>query len=289
MLFHRCLTAIPLIGLTVAVFLLPARGAAVLFTVWLLVLAWLAARELLDLLRRQGVAAYGGLTCVVGCLYLLAAALPLPPGVDAGAAVLLTGGLLFSCLALALRAGAPSAATLVPVWASLAVFVYLFWCLSCLVRLFFLPEAEGRWLALYVVAITKLGDTGGYIAGMLTARRPQGNHKLAPRISPKKSWEGLVGGTVASVVGALCLWTWAGEHLNVAGEAILGWPSAVLLGALGSLVGLLGDLAESALKRAAAAKDSGSLPGVGGALDLLDSLIPMAPLFYAYVRIASGS
>jgi phosphatidate cytidylyltransferase len=281
--------AIPLIGLTLAVFLLPARSAAVLFGAWMLVLGWGAGRELLDLFGRLGVAGYRRLTLGAGCLYLLVAAIGLPPGLDAGVSVLLAGGLLFACLGLSLRAGPPSAATLAPVWASLAVFVYLFWSLSFLVRLFFLPEAQGPWLALYVVIITKLGDTGAYIAGTLTARRAQGNHKLAPTISPKKSWEGLAGGTVASVLGSVCLWTSAGDRLSVGGEDILGWPSAVLLGVLGSLLGLLGDLAESALKRAAGVKDSGNIPGLGGALDLLDSLIPMAPLFYAYVRIASGS
>jgi phosphatidate cytidylyltransferase len=289
MLVHRCLAAIPLIGLAWAIFLLPARGGDLLFTLWMLVLAWIAGRELLQLFQRLGVTGYSTLTLGLGCLYLLVAALALPPGLAAGLPVLLAGGLVFSCLALSLRAGRPSAATLAPVWASVGVFIYLFWSLSFLVRLFFLPDAQGRWLALYLVAITKLGDTGAYIAGTLTARRAQGNHKLAPTISPKKSWEGLVGGTVASVGGSLWLWASLGDRLHVDGVAILGWPGAVLLGVLGSLVGLLGDLVESALKRAAEVKDSGHVPGIGGALDLLDSLIPMAPLFYAYVRIASGS
>lgn len=289
MLAHRFLASIPLIGLVLAVFLLPARGGDALFTLWMLGLAWLAGRELLALFQRLGGAGYGRLTLSIGCLYLLAAALPLSPGLATGAQVLLTGGLLFTCLGLSLRTGRPSAATLAPVWASLAVFIYLFWSLSFLVRLYFLPEAQGRWLALYVVLVTKLADTGAYIAGTLTARRARGNHKLAPTVSPKKSWEGLLGGTVASVLGALWFWSAAGERLHVGGEAILGWPSALLLGVLGSLVGLLGDMTESALKRAAEVKDSGHIPGLGGALDLLDSLLPMAPLFYAYVRIASGS
>jgi phosphatidate cytidylyltransferase len=289
MLLHRCAVAVPLLGLVLAVFLLPAPSAAVLFCLWMLVLAGVAGRELLSLFQRLGVVGYGRLTLSLGCLYLLLWAAGLPAGVEAGVEVLLVGGLVFSCFALSLRAGRPSAATLAPVWASLAVFIYLFWSLSFLVRLFFLPEAQGPWLALYVVVITKLADTGAYIAGSLTARRARGNHKLIPAISPKKSWEGLLGGTLASVVGAVWLLAVAGDRLTVGGVAILGWPSAVLLGILGSLVGLLGDLAESALKRAAEVKDSGHLPGLGGALDLLDSLIPMAPLFYAYVRIASGS
>jgi phosphatidate cytidylyltransferase len=289
MLVHRFVASIPLIGLAVAIFLLPVRAGEALFTLWMLVLAWVAGRELLAMFQRLGVTGYGTLTLSVGSLYLLAAAVALPAGLAAGVPVLLTGGLVFSCLALSLRAGRPSAATLAPVWAALAVFVYLFWSLSFLVRLFFLPDAQGRWLALYLVVITKLADTGAYIAGTLTARRARGNHKLAPTISPKKSWEGLVGGTIASVAGAVWLWISLGDRLQVGGVAILGWPSVVLLGILGSLVGLLGDMTESALKRAAEVKDSGHIPGLGGALDLLDSLLPMAPLFYAYVRIASGS
>ena len=68
----------------------------------------------------------------------------------------------------------------------------------------------------------------------------------------------------------------------------IGWGGAILIGVAAAPIGLLGDLAESAIKRAANAKDSGSLPGIGGILDVLDSLLPMGPLFYAYLRLAAA-
>lgn len=289
MLSHRLRAAIPLIGLALAAFLIPGWPGAALFAAFGLALALAAGTEFFCLAERMGTRGYRGLTLALGVTYLAVAGAGLPPGLDTALSVLVLAMLVFASFALCLREGRPTTAALAAVWVSVGAFVYLFWSLSFMVRLFFLPDATGRWLLLYVAAVTKLADTGAYAAGTLTARRPQGNHKLAPAISPKKSWEGLVGGTVAGVVVSLGVVAWVGDRLTVGGEPVVGWLSAVGIGIAASLVGLLGDLAESILKRAADAKDSGRIPGLGGALDMLDSLIPMGPLFYVYVRIASGS
>jgi phosphatidate cytidylyltransferase len=288
MLRHRLAVGLPLVGLGLASFLLPGLAGALVFGALILGFALVAGHEFFELARRAGLPGHERLTVGSGCLYLALAGMALPPGLDAGLSVLVLAGLLFACFAAALKAGPPTASALAPVWVSVGGFLYLFWCLSFLLRLFALPDAGGRWLVLYLVAITKMADTGAYVAGTLTARRPQGNHKLLPAISPKKSWEGLAGATVVSVVASLGLVAWLGDRLTLAGTTVIGWPAAVLLGVVASLVGLLGDLSESALKRAAAAKDSGRIPGLGGALDVLDSLVPMAPLFYAYVCIAAS-
>jgi phosphatidate cytidylyltransferase len=130
---------------------------------------------------------------------------------------------------------------------------------------------DGRQLILYVTFVTWAGDIGAYYVGSRWGRR-----RLAVRVSPKKSWEGLWGGLAAcGLVGALGSgWLWP----RVA------WPTALGVGALLGVVGLVGDLAESALKRAADVKDSGGLiPGHGGVLDRLDSLMFAAAALYALV------
>ena len=142
-----------------------------------------------------------------------------------------------------------------------------------------------RPILFFMILVTKIADTGAFAAGSWTAKRPGGNHKLIPLVSPKKSWEGLIGGTVASVVtGLICYFCWPGS-VSINGVKLFGIAEVIVIGILASVIGLLGDLAESALKRAAGAKDSGHLPGIGGILDTLDSLIFVSPLFYAYLSI----
>ncbi|MBO7742141.1 MAG: phosphatidate cytidylyltransferase, partial [Victivallales bacterium] len=159
--------------------------------------------------------------------------------------------------------------------------VYVAWSLSFLVKLFFLPS--GALLLGYLAVITKMADIGAYFVGTGTSRLPGGNHKLAPAISPKKSWEGLIGGAVFAIAASIIFRAIA--HANGAEFISLGW--AITMGVLSPIVGLIGDLAESALKRAANAKDSGRIIGLGGLLDMLDSLIPMGIIFYAKVILFS--
>jgi phosphatidate cytidylyltransferase len=168
--------------------------------------------------------------------------------------------------------------------ATVAGMALLYGTLSFAPRTYFLSGLDmgGRYLLFYLFAVTKFGDTGAYTAGVLTAKRRQGNHKLWPRLSPRKSWEGLLGGIVASVVCGCCLLFFlpVGDLFGQPGPgrfAMAGLVSAAL-----AVTGLLGDLAESALKRAAGAKDSGAVPGLGGVFDFADSLIFNAPLFYIF-------
>lgn len=126
-------------------------------------------------------------------------------------------------------------------------------------------------------AIVMLTDTGAYYTG-----RSIGRHKLAPRISPGKTIEGAVGGFVMAVVtGVLCKLLFFGE---------IPISHALLLGAVIGAIGQIGDLAESMLKRAAGVKDSGAiLPGHGGMLDRVDSLLFCAPVLYYYSRLFASS
>jgi phosphatidate cytidylyltransferase len=118
-----------------------------------------------------------------------------------------------------------------------------------------------------------LGDTGAYFAG-----RAFGSRKLFPRVSPKKTWEGAIGGAVVVVAGMAVVKLVAVPHM--------GWGHVIALGLLGDVAGVVGDLVESMLKREAGVKDAGSfLPGHGGILDRIDSLLFTAPLTWLYVTI----
>jgi len=124
-----------------------------------------------------------------------------------------------------------------------------------------------------LLATTWLGDTGAYFAG-----RSFGRHKLAPSLSPKKTWEGAIGGLVAAMGGAVLFGWISGLDAH--------WLFLALLGGLLDAAGVLGDLGESLLKRAFGVKDSGGiLPGHGGILDRVDSLLFSAPLLYAVLAL----
>lgn len=123
-------------------------------------------------------------------------------------------------------------------------------------------------LLLFVLVITWVGDTAAYFVG-----RAIGKHKLAPILSPKKSWEG----TVASLLGALLVGAVFAKYTNVPIQHLLA------MAACGNIAGQAGDLLESAFKRSAGVKDSGSLlPGHGGVLDRIDALILAIPVVWYY-------
>lgn len=129
-------------------------------------------------------------------------------------------------------------------------------------------SAYGAWLALFLLLVVWAADTGAYFAG-----HRWGKTKLAPLISPGKTWEGVAGGLVLVLVLALA------TGLVVANNGTLLW-AWVALALITGFVSVLGDLFESRLKRAAGVKDSGTLfPGHGGVLDRIDAFTAAAPLF----------
>ena len=138
----------------------------------------------------------------------------------------------------------------------------------------------GRWLLLYAVFAAKFTDIGAYLVGCSCGR-----HKLIPRISPAKSWEGVFGGiAVGTAVGALLVWALRGTLAPLG----LTWTRAIPLGILLSVCGVVGDLTESLFKRAASVKDSGGvIPGMGGLLDVLDSILFTAPAVYLFLRLVA--
>jgi phosphatidate cytidylyltransferase len=153
--------------------------------------------------------------------------------------------------------------------------MYVPWLLNFIQKINYLPEIEGRYYVLYFIVVTKFSDLGAYCTGSLIGR-----HKMIPRISPGKTWEGFVGAIVISTGISVCFVQLAGPHMKE-----MNLVHAVVLGIILSVAAVIGDLIESLFKREAGVKDSGKFfPGIGGILDLLDSLLFNAPLMYLYLR-----
>ena len=145
--------------------------------------------------------------------------------------------------------------------------------LSFAVRLDAIPF-HGPFLLLFALVITWAADTVAYFVG-----RAVGKHPLAPRISPKKTWEGSVGGLVGSLAVAY------GFHYLLPSVSIL---HLLLMATFGNIAGQMGDLLESACKRSAGVKDSGGLlPGHGGILDRIDALILCIPVIWYYLVLVN--
>ena len=133
---------------------------------------------------------------------------------------------------------------------------------------------HNRYMLLALFILLWVNDSGAYIVGSLTAKLPNGNHKMFPRVSPAKSWEGLIGGVVFSLLAGYVFY-------RVGWTAELGLANSLWFAAFGSIFGTLGDLMESLLKRTLGVKDSGKfMPGHGGVLDRFDSLMLATPVVY---------
>lgn len=138
---------------------------------------------------------------------------------------------------------------------------------------------ENKFLLLSLFVLVWANDSGAYLLGSITGHSKRGNHKMCLQISPKKSWEGLVGGIILSVAAACVFhslgWTASLSLTNYP------WLNSILLALVVSLFSTLGDLMESQMKRTLGVKDSGKfLPGHGGVLDRFDSLLLVVPVVY---------
>jgi phosphatidate cytidylyltransferase len=183
--------------------------------------------------------------------------------------LLLTSGVVFSLIWLVLRRHG-EAAFIGWAW-TMAGVLYIGWLLSYLVALRGLED--GRSWLLLALFVTFGSDTAAFFTG-----RALGRHRLAPQISPGKTWEGFVGGILGAIVISLIF------TLIPAFRLPIGYGGAIILGVLISIMGQLGDLIESLLKRNMGVKDSGRLmPGHGGILDRMDSVVFAGIVVYYYV------
>ena len=175
---------------------------------------------------------------------------------------------------------------LLAVAANLLGFIYIAFLFNFAARItFMVPGAtsvpgivgnSGAFLLLWLLAVTKFTDMGAYIVGSM-----MGRHKMILHVSPGKTWEGFGGALLFSQIAACGLYALFPEYLSF----FKSWGHVIFLGVLLSVLAVIGDLAESVLKRAINAKDSGKmLPGIGGSLDLIDSICFTAPALYFYLE-----
>lgn len=152
------------------------------------------------------------------------------------------------------------------------VVVYVGFFMSMICRLRFVDLSNGILPLVSMIAVVKAGDIAAYIIGSVAGR-----HRFAPSLSPGKTWEGVVASLAASI--AMSWFFFHGNPLNFVPRSGHPWGGWMVYGVALGLAGICGDLFESLLKRDMSAKDSGGiLPGLGGVLDLLDSLLAAGPL-----------
>jgi phosphatidate cytidylyltransferase len=251
-------------------------------------LAMVATIEYFKMMRVAGVKCFPRFGIILAALYggvlywhLQKGRTP-PPDIDSFC-VFLAAAVPF---ALQLRFPIRGLETLQAVAVNLLGFVYIALLFNFTARVPFLAPGvnelpglvgnSGAFLLLWLLAVTKFTDMGAYIVGSMIGR-----HKMIPLVSPGKTWEGFGGALLFSQLAACGLFALFPQHLGVFHH----WGHVIFLGFLLSILAVIGDLAESVLKRAVQAKDSGSiLPGIGGSLDLIDSICFTAPALYFYLK-----
>jgi phosphatidate cytidylyltransferase len=291
-LLKRVLTAVVLIPI---VLLLVLRAPVPVLALVAALIALLAVQELLGLSEAYGIRPFRWPTYVfVAAFFVLLAVNP------AGATPLLSTANLIAASAFAatlaafvflslgmqrldLRSAFPAAMV------SAFAFAYIALPLGFLVQLRL--QWQGAFLLLYLLLLVWAGDIFAYFVG-----RSLGRHLMAPRISPKKTWEGALASMLASLVVGMLLYKYAfpissallNAHLIDKRDGFFAlqkpalWPTLLLSGAI-NIAAQLGDLAESLIKRGAGVKDSGTLlPGHGGMLDRIDALLFAAPVLWYY-------
>ncbi len=253
-----------------------ARYFGVIGGVWLVtVFSVLTLNEFYAMLRRMGLAPFNRLGLTLGAAITLAPYYFEPYFTPTG--LLALAVIVFSVRILGEREPQNRVETLG--W-TLFGLLYVPFMLHFLVRIILITsphEHSGLVLGLWLIAVTKFCDSGAFLTGLAIGR-----HKMAPNISPKKTWEGVVGGMLtAVVVGATLAWG-CRAYLPANFTPLLGAVTAVPLAGLA----IVSDLVESIIKRRADTKDTGrTIPGIGGIFDLTDSLILTAPIGWAVFHL----
>ncbi|MCQ9207508.1 MAG: phosphatidate cytidylyltransferase [Omnitrophica bacterium] len=229
----------------------------------------MALHEFFSIIEKKGLTVYKYFGTIVGMLIPIGIFLHLGGGYANLEPLFIVMACLFSFVReLAIREKKNDHLTRVAL--TLFALFYISWFFSFFIKIKFLED--GAYLVAFLILVTKVGDVGAYFIG-----KKFGRHPLIPRISPKKTREGAIGGLALSVLVAFLL-------RGFLPTAPL--YHAILLGILLGIVGQVGDLAESLFKRDFEVKDASSnLPGLGGVLDVIDSLLFTTPIFYFYIKL----
>ena len=253
-----------------------------IFILLVLVLALAGLAEFYGLAEKRGLACFkfsgllGGALLMVGTFLELIGKIG-TQGSPARVNDFETGFIILFVLGLCVRqlASKSNASGITAIAVTLFGLMYVPWLLNFVQKINFFPNVDGKFFVLYFILVTKFSDMGAYLTGSLVGR-----HKMIPRISPGKTWEGFGGAIFLSTVSSLVYVHFLGGKMSG-----MNWVHAVILGIILSSTAVVGDLIESLFKREAGVKDSGGFfPGIGGILDLLDSLLFNAPIMYLYLR-----
>lgn len=258
-----------------------ALGNTILLTV-VTAMSMIGLREFFDLMARARIAHSRGLGYIFGFLLSFGGFVVLCPAIGirdahdwtreidlmiiAGATL---GAMGISVFSEDIKTGIERVAT------TIFGLLYVPWMVSFMVKILFTQSIEGAHYLLFFLLVTKMGDVGAYtIGGAL------GKTKLMPKISPKKTWEGMFGAIGASTATAVAYRLAFADSMS---EASVG--AAAIVGVLLGVTGALGDLFASLFKRETGVKDSGQIvPGIGGMLDLIDSPLFNAPIMYFFIQ-----
>lgn len=254
------------------------------FLAIMMILAWAGLAEFYNLLAHRnlicfkGVGVFGGLLLMASTFFYLSGHIvSITEPSDANDFE--TSFLILFVLGLCVRqfVSKTNTAGLIAISTTLFGLMYVPYLLNFIQKINFFPDLQGNgaYYILYFILVTKFSDLGAYCVGSLI-----GKHKMIPRISPGKTWEGFGGAIAISTAASVAFAYLAGPKL--VGMNLM---HATILGIILSLAAVVGDLIESLFKREAGVKDSGTFfPGIGGILDLIDSILFNAPIMYLYLR-----
>jgi phosphatidate cytidylyltransferase len=263
---RRIATSFLLVGLTVWILF---KMSPFWFTLETLIFIALALYEFFTLLRRARVPVYRLFGVSLGIIIPLVVYLE-QGATQSGEVLFLVLGCFF--LFLLQFSHKNNSEALIGISLTLFGILYVSWFLSFLLKIRYL-DGGVVWIA-YLVTVTKMADVGAYFVGTAF-----GHHALIPHVSPKKSVEGFFGGVLASTLASAAIKPYLPLPFS--------WPHVLIIGFLIGVIGQIGDLSESLMKRFCGAKDSSSLlPGIGGFLDTVDSILFTAPIFYFHLKIS---
>jgi phosphatidate cytidylyltransferase len=254
--------------------------------VWLIsAVAVLTLREFYEMVHRMGLDPFDKFGMTLGALLMLApyyapVLLPAAPELAAPGTILAAAVVVFALRILGERQPHNRVETLA--WSLFGV-LYVPFMLSFLVRIAVLPGPDpktGLLLMIWIIAVSKFCDVGALLSGLAFGRT-----KMAPNISPKKTWEGAIGGVVISAGVGAAVAHFLGHYYPAAFSPLLAAAIAVPI----AILAIVSDLIESVIKRRADTKDTGAaIPGIGGIFDLSDSLILTAPVGYIAFALLHG-
>jgi phosphatidate cytidylyltransferase len=241
------------------------------FVLTVIAIVGLGLYEFFNMVARKGILVYKYFGIITGCLIPLTTYIRIRPSAEAEFLLITAVCVGVFILQFARR---KTEQALVGIATTIFGIFYISWFFSFMLKLRITPplELNGKFLVLYLLLVTKTGDMAAYFIGTAF-----GKHQLIPHISPKKSVEGMVAAFLTSFIVA------------VAFRGLLPAVSITHIYVIGLLLGIIsqvGDLSESLIKRDCQVKDSSSFfPGLGGILDLIDSLLFTTPILYFYLRL----